>query len=211
MDTRLAGNGRRALADLGDVRGLFGLCPGPPQHASWAHPRHEANGFLTPRNLWNLSVQTSSIADHGDGHGAGHRHPQHRPVGRIDPGPSRHVTVGLSCRWRILTWRRLGLGHPAIWIITLIFGIAIGALIGAFQGVLIAYLAHSGLHRDAGRASGLAGRRRFWSRRAARRSRRLIDDLFALLGGGPYRRGRGEKGSWIIGVHGLRVCRLGFT
>ena len=33
----------------------------------------------------------------------------------------------------------LGLGHPAIWIIAVVFALALGAAIGAFQGLLIAY------------------------------------------------------------------------
>ena len=46
--------------------------------------------FLTPRNLWNLSVQTVGRRDHGHRHGAGHRVAQHRPVGRLDAGRHRH-------------------------------------------------------------------------------------------------------------------------
>ncbi|MCL4158833.1 UNVERIFIED_CONTAM: hypothetical protein GTU68_053311, partial [Idotea baltica] len=34
----------------------------------------------------------------------------------------------------------LGLGHPMIWVITVIVGVLFGTLIGAFQGFLIAYL-----------------------------------------------------------------------
>ena len=47
--------------------------------------------FLTPRNLWNLSVQSVGRRDHGDGHGARHRVAQHRPVDRVDPRLHRHV------------------------------------------------------------------------------------------------------------------------
>ena len=46
--------------------------------------------FLTPRNLWNLSVQIIVRRHHGDRHGAGHRHAQHRPVGRLDARLHRH-------------------------------------------------------------------------------------------------------------------------
>ncbi len=45
--------------------------------------------FLTARNLWNLSVQSTSIADHGDGHGPDHRVAQHRPLGRVAAGLPR--------------------------------------------------------------------------------------------------------------------------
>ena len=33
----------------------------------------------------------------------------------------------------------LGIGHPAIWIIAVLFAIALGAAVGMFNGVLIAY------------------------------------------------------------------------
>ena len=39
--------------------------------------------FLTARNLWNLSVQSTSDRHHGDGDGAHHRVAEHRPLGRI--------------------------------------------------------------------------------------------------------------------------------
>ena len=41
--------------------------------------------FLTPRNLFNLTIQTASVADHGDGHGLHHRDAPHRPLCRRDP------------------------------------------------------------------------------------------------------------------------------
>ena len=34
----------------------------------------------------------------------------------------------------------LGVGHPAIWIIAVVFGLGVGAAIGAFHGWLIAYV-----------------------------------------------------------------------
>ncbi|NJK42417.1 MAG: hypothetical protein HC937_01285 [Aquincola sp.] len=97
----------------------------------------EANGFLTPRNLWNLSVQTAYIGI--------------MATGMVLVIITRNIDLsvgsimgmvgmymGLS-QVEYLT-PALGLGHPSIWIITVIFGIAMGALIGAFQGVLIAFL-----------------------------------------------------------------------
>ena len=45
--------------------------------------------FLTPRNLWNLSVQTSSIGIMA-WDGVGHHHPTHRPVCRFCAGLLRH-------------------------------------------------------------------------------------------------------------------------
>ena len=97
----------------------------------------DANGFITPRNLWNLSVQTSYIGI--------------MATGMVLVIITRNIDlsvgsimgmVGMYMGLLQVEWLApaLGMGHPSIWIITVIFGIAMGTLIGAFQGVLIAFL-----------------------------------------------------------------------
>jgi len=107
---------------------------------------HFVNGFgafLTPRNLWNLSVQTSSIAV--------------MATGMVLVIVTRHIDLSVGSLLGftamimgvVQVWilpKFLGLGHPMIWVITVAVGIAFGALIGAFQGVLIAYLSGAVLH-----------------------------------------------------------------
>jgi D-xylose transport system permease protein len=94
--------------------------------------------FLTPRNLWNLSVQTAYIGI--------------MATGMVLIIIMREIDlsigsimgfVGVVMGLMQVDWLvpLLGLGHPVIWIITVIAGILMGALIGGFQGVLIAYLA----------------------------------------------------------------------
>jgi D-xylose transport system permease protein len=90
----------------------------------------------------------------------------------------------------------LGLGHPTIWIITVIFGIAMGALIGAFQGVLIAFLnipsfivTLGGLLVWRGAAFLVAGGKTIAP----------LDETFSLIGGGSFG-ALGRTGSWIFGV-----------
>jgi D-xylose transport system permease protein len=93
--------------------------------------------FLTPRNLWNLSVQTASVGI--------------MATGMVLVIVSRNIdlsvgsmlaVIGVSMallQARILPeW--LGVGHPMIWVITLAAGIALGAMIGAFQGFIVAYV-----------------------------------------------------------------------
>jgi D-xylose transport system permease protein len=93
--------------------------------------------FLTPRNLWNLSVQTASVGI--------------MATGMVLVIVSRNIdlsvgsmlaVIGVSMallQVRILPeW--LGVGHPMIWVITLAAGIALGATIGAFQGFIVAYV-----------------------------------------------------------------------
>ena len=87
--------------------------------------------FLTPRNLWNLSVQTASIGI--------------MATGMVLVIITRNIDlsvgsiVGVTGMFMGLLQveclpQVLGLGHPMIWIITVIFGILLGALIGAFHG-----------------------------------------------------------------------------
>ena len=97
----------------------------------------DANGFLTPRNLWNLSVQTAYIGI--------------MATGMVLVIITRNIDLSVGSIMGMVGMYMgllqveyltpaLGLGHPSIWIITVIFGIAMGALIGALQGSMIAYM-----------------------------------------------------------------------
>ncbi len=153
----------------------------------------EANGFLTPRNLWNLSVQTSYIGI--------------MATGMVLVIITRNIDlsvgsimgmVGMYMGLLQVEWLTpaLGLGHPSIWIITVIFGIAMGALIGAFQGVLIAYLAIPSFIVTLG---GLLVWRGAAFLVAGGKTIAPLDDTFALIGGGSFG-ALGRTGSWIFGI-----------
>ena len=153
----------------------------------------DANGFLTPRNLWNLSVQTAYIGI--------------MATGMVLVIITRNIDlsvgsimgmVGMYMGLLQVEWLTpaLGLGHPTIWIITVIFGIAMGALIGAFQGVLIAFLnipsfivTLGGLLVWRGAAFLVAGGKTIAP----------LDETFSLIGGGSFG-ALGRTGSWIFGV-----------
>ncbi len=93
--------------------------------------------FLTPRNLWNLSVQTASIAVMACG------------MVLIIVTRNIDLSVGailgfvgmvigvLQARWLPGLW---GLEHPATWAVAVLAAIAVGGLIGLLQGSIIAYL-----------------------------------------------------------------------
>src|SRR2546423_7850907 len=95
--------------------------------------------FRTARNLWNLSVQTSSVAI--------------MATGMVLIIVSRNIDLSIGsilgftgytmamvqAIW-IPTTLGLGFDQPYTWIVALLVGIAIGALIGGFQGSIIAYL-----------------------------------------------------------------------
>ena len=89
--------------------------------------------FLTPRNLWNLSVQTASIGI--------------MATGMVLVIITRNIdlsvgsivgVVGMYAGLLQVEWLPpfLGLGHPSLWIIAVIFGIVLGTLIGVLHGTL---------------------------------------------------------------------------
>jgi D-xylose transport system permease protein len=149
--------------------------------------------FLTPRNLWNLSVQTAYIGI--------------MATGMVLIIITRNIDlsvgsimgfVGMVMGLMQVDWLvpLLGLGHPVIWIITVIAGILMGALIGGFQGVLIAYLAIPSFIVTLG---GLL----VWRGAAFVSSGSTIaplDETFVLFGGGSLTAAMGTAGSWIIAV-----------
>ena len=149
--------------------------------------------FLTPRNLWNLSVQMCSIGV--------------MATGMVLVIVTRNIDlsvgsvlgfVGMVMGLLQVEWLPpyLGLGHPAIWIITVAVGLSLGVLIGALNGVLIAYLAIPSFIVTLG---GLMAWRGAAFLMASGRTISPVDSNFALLGGGPYG-SVGSTGSWIIGA-----------
>ncbi|MEJ6389570.1 sugar ABC transporter permease [Gymnodinialimonas ulvae] len=95
--------------------------------------------FLTPRNIFNLTIQTVSVAI--------------MACGMVFVIVNRHIdlSVGallatcsavMAMTQTVILPEMLGFGlnHPATWIITILVGIVTGALIGAFQGWLVGYL-----------------------------------------------------------------------
>jgi D-xylose transport system permease protein len=149
--------------------------------------------FLTARNLWNLSVQMCSIGV--------------MATGMVLVIVTRNIDlsvgsmlgfIGMLMGLLQVEWLppSLGLGHPAIWIITVIVGLCLGALIGTLNGVLIAFLEIPSFIVTLG---GLM----FWRGAAFLlangRTISPVDAKFALIGGGPYG-AIGSTGSWVIGL-----------
>lgn len=150
--------------------------------------------FLTPRNLWILLVQTASIAV--------------MTTGMVMIIVMRHidlsvgsllafvaVVMGYSQVYLLGPW--LGVGHPAIWIISIVIGLATGALVGAFHGYLIAY---AGIPSFIVTLGGLiVWRGAAW---AVIRGETVapMDETFELLGGGPFYSSIGATASWALGI-----------
>ena len=159
---------------------------------------HFVNGygtFLTPRNLWNLSVQTASIGV--------------MATGMVLVIVTRHIDLSVGsvlgfCAMSMAilqVWilpELLGLGHPMIWVITVLFGLAVGCIVGGIHGYLIAYL---GIPAFIVTLGGLLVWRGAAFLLARGETISPVDATFKYLGGGPYG-SIGATGSTIVGVIG---------
>jgi len=151
--------------------------------------------FLTPRNLWNLSVQSSSVAI--------------MATCMVLVIVTRNIDLSIGSMLGFIGMiiavvqaeflpRVIGipLGSPSIWITALVAGLVIGVAIGAFHGYLIAYL---GIPAFIVTLGGLLVWRgaAWWV--TSGRTVAPMDATFKLLGGGPAG-SIGSTWSWIIGL-----------
>jgi D-xylose transport system permease protein len=149
--------------------------------------------FLTPRNLWILSVQTASVAI--------------MATGMVLVIVSRNIDLSVGSLLGVLGMAMaliqaeilpgfLGFDHPLTWIIALLAGIALGAVIGGFQGAIVAYV---GVPSFIVTLGGLLVWRGVAWALASGRTIAPMDSTFQLLGGGA----RGSIGggwSWAVAV-----------
>jgi len=151
--------------------------------------------FLTPRNLWNLSVQSASIAI--------------MATGMVLVIVSRNIDLSVGSLLGFLGYTMamvqaiwipdlLGLGfeQPYTWIVALAIGIVLGALLGALQGFIVAYGRVPSFIVTLG---GLLVWRGLIFLYAQGQTMAPLDGTFRLLGGGPAG-SLGEGPSWIVGL-----------
>lgn len=147
--------------------------------------------YLTPRNLFNLSVQTSSVAV--------------MATGMVFVIVTRNIDLSVGSLLGLLgmvmafTQVRLlpdllGLGHWSIWIVAILVGLVLGAAIGAFQGWLVGYLTIPAFIVTLGGL--LIWRGAAWWITTGQTVAPL-DPTFQLLGGGAEG-SLGATGSWLL-------------
>ena len=148
--------------------------------------------FLTPRNLWTLLVQTSSIAV--------------MSTGMVLLIVMRQIDLSVGSMLSLIAVATavvqvyqlgpaLGVGHPAIWILGIFVCLALGTLIGAFNGFLTAYakipafivtlgglIAYSGVAFLLAKGETVAP----------------MDQNFNIFGGGIERSWLGPFWSWVL-------------
>ncbi len=148
--------------------------------------------FLTPRNLWTLLVQTSSIAI--------------MSTGMVLLIVMRQLDLSVGSMLSLVAvvgavvqvfnlGPLLGVGHPAIWVLGVATCIALGAALGAFNGFLTAYakipafivtlgglIAYSGMAFRVARGETVAP----------------MDKTFEIFGGGIQISWIGTFWSWVL-------------
>jgi D-xylose transport system permease protein len=151
--------------------------------------------FLTPRNLWNLSVQSSSTAI--------------MAAGMVLIIVSRNIDlsvgsvlgfVGYTMAMAQAIWIPINLGlgfdQPYTWVVALAIGLFSGAVIGTLQGFIVAYIKVPSFIVTLG---GLLIWRGLLFQYAQGQTIAPMDSIFQLMGGGP-KGSLGDVGSWIVGI-----------
>ncbi|ODN71935.1 sugar ABC transporter permease [Methylobrevis pamukkalensis] len=149
--------------------------------------------FLTSRNLWNLSVQTASVAV--------------MATGMVLVIVTRNIdlSVGsiLGVTGMIMAVAQasyltpaFGFNNPMVWITTLAVGVLAGAAIGALQGYVIAFMGVPAFIVTLGGLLVWRGAA-WWV--ASGKTIPLTDDNFKLIGGGADG-SVGATWSWVIAI-----------
>jgi D-xylose transport system permease protein len=158
--------------------------------------------FLSARNLWNLSVQSASIAI--------------MATGMVLIIVSRNIDLSVGSMLGFLgytmamvqsVWipNNLGLGfeQPFTWVLTLAIGVVLGALIGGLQGFVVSY---GGVPSFIVTLGGLLVWRGLIFRYAQGQTIAPLDTTFQMLGGGIVGTRIGALGEWPSWGLGALLC-----
>jgi D-xylose transport system permease protein len=155
--------------------------------------RLSGGAFLTPRNLWNLSVQTASVMVMASG--------------MVLVIVARHIDLSVGSILGVVGMIMgvtqaeflpplLGYESPFIWVLALAAGLIVGAAIGLLHGVIIAYL---GVPAFIVTLGGLLVWRgcAWWI--TSGRTVAPMDDAFRRMGGG-VEGAIGSTWTWVVAV-----------
>jgi len=158
--------------------------------------------FLSPRNLWNLSVQSASIGI--------------MATGMVLIIVSRNIDLSVGSMLGFLGYTMamfqavwipqtfgLGLDQPYTWILTLVVGILLGAAVGGLQGFIVAF---GGVPSFIVTLGGLLIWRGLIFRYAQGQTIAPLDTTFQMLGGGVVATRVGALGEWPSWGLGAVIC-----
>jgi D-xylose transport system permease protein len=158
--------------------------------------------FLSPRNLWNLSVQSASIGI--------------MATGMVLIIVSRNIDLSVGSMLGFLGYTMamfqavwipqsfgLGLEQPYTWILTLVVGVVLGAGIGGLQGFIVAF---GGVPSFIVTLGGLLIWRGLIFRYQQGQTIAPLDTTFQMLGGGTVGTRVGALGEWPSWALGAVIC-----
>lgn len=158
--------------------------------------------FLTPRNIFNLTIQTVSVAI--------------MATGMVFVIVTRHIDLSVgsllaTCsammaitQTQILPNMGLDFGHPLIAPVAIVVGLLTGAIIGAFQGWLIGYLTIPAFIVTLG---GLLVWRNVAWYLTTGQTIGPLDETYQLFGG--IGGTMGVTGSWVLGLIAVIAACIG--
>jgi len=160
--------------------------------------------FLSPRNLWNLSVQSAAVAI--------------MTSGMVLIIVSRNIDLsigsmlgltamimGLAQTEWIPNFLGPGFDPSFLWVVVVLLGVVIGAVIGGLQGYLVAYI---GIPSFIVTLGGLLVWRGAAFQLAKGRTIAPLDSTFQLLGGGPTG-SLGATLSWLVAAVAIVAIAYG--
>ena len=179
---------------LGMVAALLVVWAGFDIYGGMVRPGEGLFGgsFLTPRNIWVLLVQTSSIAVMATGMVLV------IVMRQIDLSVGSMLSLVAVSTGYLQVYKLgplLGVGHEGIWIIAVLFALCLGAFVGFVNGMLIAYLQIPSFIVTLGGLIGYGGMA-FWVARGETVA--PMDKTFALFGGNGPLAWIGPTWSWIL-------------
>jgi D-xylose transport system permease protein len=162
--------------------------------------------FLTPRNLWTLTVQTSSIAI--------------MATGMVLVIVMRQIDLSVGAMLTLVAnvaavlqvqhlGPALGVGHWSIWIIAVVVALALGAAAGAFNGYLIAFLGIPSFIVTLGGLIAYARGISFYISQGVTIA--PLDKSFKVLGGGVPASWLGPFWSWALALAACALIILGIV
>jgi D-xylose transport system permease protein len=181
---------------LGMVAALFAVWCAFDIYSGILRPNDGLFGgaFLTPRNLWTLLVQTSSIAV--------------MTTGMVLIIVMRHIDLSVGSMLSLVAVAgavlqvyilapAIGVGHPIIWIAAIVTCMVLGALIGALNGYLTAYAKIPAFIVTLGGLIAFSGVAFLLAKGVTVAP---MDKTFKLIGGGVPASWLGPFWSWVLAI-----------
>ncbi len=150
--------------------------------------------FLTPRNLWTLLVQTSSIAV--------------MSTGMVLVIVMRHIDLSIGSMLSLVAVAgavlqvyilapAIGVGHPIIWITAILACVVLGTAVGALNGYLTAYAQIPAFIVTLGGLIAFSGVAFLLAKGVTVAP---MDKTFKLIGGGVPASWLGPSWSWMLAI-----------